>query len=666
MSISGSSSSSVSRSSSTTSLEDLDAYFPREILEEEVAQKCKSLGRNLERYVKTSSSSSSTTTSNNNPVLERKSILLEDLIDYLPSGNTAFDAALREKKSMSLDDFLGYFPSGSTLHILAVVEEKSKRLRNLNDNVPIGNTSKTAVEKTSKFLENLDDYLPSGSTTLDAEVVDKKSKAVENLEHYFPGGPKRPRPRHNCGVEFAVRSSYRTESMGDLTSLCGKEECKEGDGVKVDPNVWKLLPDDLQERVLEKLPVPSLVRFRTVCKRWNSVILSTGFHFTKKDCRRKCVPLYFHEDAPITVFNKRKNSWQQISFSFLETPLKMLSLLVSVGGLLCFKTGIAGELLICNPVKRQSRRLQVPCRILHDAISVLPLHSKVVEEYEVSKSGNMTHCLGWGHYAPHDKDGAVGIVMDREGRNYKLVVAGVTLPGGVTKERGTLVYDSLTNSWKRGADVPKHCRFWRTGKPVASNGFVYFISCSKQMWMDNWADPLFIDDWPMVGRFEDSRPWGVIRYDVANDEWLAIPLARRSSVLFQLVEYQGRILIVQRRARDQTLVYTSELTEDGKVVPFVASKMPVDLFPDIRELMIGDWCVGQGDRYYVAGVYPENSWPYSWEVGYHLPNLHVDKCLGFGVLAHNPSDNTWTQLPDLCGKYYPEALYGFEPSLADA
>ncbi|KAL3692390.1 hypothetical protein R1sor_006041 [Riccia sorocarpa] len=437
------------------------------------------------------------------------------------------------------------------------------------------------------------------------------------------------------------------EEFGVLPS-CEKEQQAE-DSNYLDPSLWKNLPDDLHAWVLQKLPLESLVKFRMVCKKWNAAILSVDF-VPPPNLARKCVPMYFHDDVPSTVYNRKRNSWQPMSFSFLETPSSFLSLLVSAGGLLCFKTGIAGELIVCNPITKQSRRIQVPCRIRHDAITQIAGESEVVIYESAHSSRNLkVYHLSTGSF---DKEVVVGMVMDHDssyGSGYKLVVAGVTLSDN-SSERTTLVYDSITNSWKKGGEVPRGVRFWRSGKPVSSRGYLYCITYNEQVWRE---------------RMDQERPWSVLRYDLEHEKWSEVKIPRRNSILHQLVEHQGRILVVQRRPIDQTQMFTSELREDGEVQPYKVAKMPVELFPDAekRDQVLGDWCVGQGDRVYIAGVYPENSWLDSIETSSYRP-IYVDRSLGFGVLTHNPTDNTWTQLPDLCGRYYPEGLYAFEPSLA--
>ncbi|KAL2635242.1 hypothetical protein R1flu_006721 [Riccia fluitans] len=218
-----------------------------------------------------------------------------------------------------------------------------------------------------------------------------------------------------------------------------------------------------------------------------------------------------------------------------------------------------------------------------------------------------------------DKEVVVGMVMEHGssyGSGYKIVVAGVTLSDN-SSERTTLVYDSISNSWKKGGEVPRGVRFWRSGKPVSSKGYLYCITYNEQVWRE---------------RMDQEWPWSVLRYDLEHEKWSEVKIPRRNSILHQLVEHQGRILVVQRRPIDQTQMFTLELREDGEVQPYKMAKMPVELFPDAvkRDLVLGDWCVGQGDRVYIAGVYPENSWLDSIESSCYRP-IYVDRSLGFGA-----------------------------------
>lgn len=51
----------------------------------------------------------------------------------------------------------------------------------------------------------------------------------------------------------------------------------------MDSGVWEALSNDLVEKVIALLPLPSLFKARAVCKHWNSFIFSTKFHDIRAD-----------------------------------------------------------------------------------------------------------------------------------------------------------------------------------------------------------------------------------------------------------------------------------------------------------------------------------------------------------------------------------------------
>jgi hypothetical protein len=47
--------------------------------------------------------------------------------------------------------------------------------------------------------------------------------------------------------------------------------------MELDVALWSGLPVDMVERVLSFLPVPELCRYRSVCKKWNTLICDSKF-----------------------------------------------------------------------------------------------------------------------------------------------------------------------------------------------------------------------------------------------------------------------------------------------------------------------------------------------------------------------------------------------------
>lgn len=48
-------------------------------------------------------------------------------------------------------------------------------------------------------------------------------------------------------------------------------------GLILDPKIWNKFPEELLEKVLVYLPLHSLVRARSVCRKWNAYVFSKTF-----------------------------------------------------------------------------------------------------------------------------------------------------------------------------------------------------------------------------------------------------------------------------------------------------------------------------------------------------------------------------------------------------
>ncbi|CAM6112090.1 unnamed protein product [Calypogeia fissa] len=291
-----------------------------------------------------------------------------------------------------------------------------------------------------------------------------------------------------------------------------------------DAHHWESLTDDLHVMVLNKVPFFSLMRFRTVCKKWNSVILSREITPVGTKFTPKTVPIYFSH-GPLILFDSRKNMWQEQSLDFIQYPRHTLSLLVSAGGLLCFKTSITGELMVCNPTSMRSRYLTLPRGFdSHSITDPLPDLSKPVVTLDGGKEAIEAFQRSCG------KEVVVGLLTERHKQWYKLVIAGISNGS----RRTTLVYDSFMHQWQEGSAVPQGARFWESGKNVNLNGYLYCITFTAGI---------------PSGESDLDWPWSVVKYDSANDVWTEIRLRTRGSILPQLVEHRGRILVIQRNGK---------------------------------------------------------------------------------------------------------------------
>lgn len=285
-----------------------------------------------------------------------------------------------------------------------------------------------------------------------------------------------------------------------------------GHDVALCPSIWSRLPDEIVELVLKRLPFSSLIQFRVICKQWNSVITSSEFARTcQKQISPKCVPVLVANDLmesnkwSINPYDSESNLWLTYSLSFLHDACENgpLYLTASSGGLMCFDTQDRRNIIVCNPITRQWRLLQLP-----------------------DTAGQLirTTC------SCHDTDyrhTLTGLLVDLETGHYKLLVASLAK----CAEKRTLVYDSTQRSWTRGAQVPDGKRFVNPGA-LTCNGNLYCLVKNPRAFE------------------ERTCIWRVLKYDVECDSWCEAPVVTgwpsNSSTELELVEHQGQVLLVAR------------------------------------------------------------------------------------------------------------------------
>lgn len=399
---------------------------------------------------------------------------------------------------------------------------------------------------------------------------------------------------------------------------------------------WQFLHEDLIVEVLARLPFLSLIRCRRVCKKWNSVITSAGFsdhhQFTPK-----CVPVYFNAwDGTFTVYNSVLNSWYRHSLAFLQLQVyasspalcESLSLAASGGGLLLFDTATFGQYFLCNPVTKKWRELKLPRKDWRGNHMPAPpwirrgrLHQDVV-------SGRRM---------------LVGIVCGNYDVNYKLVFAGLYAGSLWT----TLVYDSRTFSWSRGARIPiegTDCAF--AGRSMCCNGFLYCL---------------------IRGDGGDLNHYRVMKYDLDQKIWRQFWIPRYFGPFLELLEHQESILLIVREpARtplgSNTFYKLQEWNHDDATWLIVLEDLPSVVNglgqPLCTKFVSGfHRCghVGNGDLIYEVGFYREEQ-EKGWRVLlYHhaenycfwLPDYDVDK--------RHASWHGWSK--------FPLGFYSFQPSL---
>ncbi|XP_010925802.1 F-box/kelch-repeat protein At3g61590 [Elaeis guineensis] len=119
-----------------------------------------------------------------------------------------------------------------------------------------------------------------------------------------------------------------------------------------------VLPDDLLEKVLSFLPIVSIIRSGSVCKRWYNAVHSGRLSWTSMLPQK---PWYFmftcSEDAVAGyAFDPSLRKWYGFDFPCIEKSNWSTS---SSCGLVCFMDSEdRSRIFVCNPITRDWKRLQ--------------------------------------------------------------------------------------------------------------------------------------------------------------------------------------------------------------------------------------------------------------------------------------------------------------------
>jgi len=137
----------------------------------------------------------------------------------------------------------------------------------------------------------------------------------------------------------------------------GEEVDTEGTAVSVNT----VLPDELVERILAYLPVVSIFRASSVCKRWHEIVTSERFLWNPSNSlpQRPWYFMFTYSDEPTGyAYDPILRKWYGIELPFIETSSWFV---VSSYGLVCFMDNDSrSKLCMCNPITKRCRRLEGP------------------------------------------------------------------------------------------------------------------------------------------------------------------------------------------------------------------------------------------------------------------------------------------------------------------
>lgn len=245
-----------------------------------------------------------------------------------------------------------------------------------------------------------------------------------------------------CSIVRATKSS--SLKMGEMKSPPCKRYRRERNrdllasdatGV-IEEKIWKELPEDLIERVIARLPIAAFFRFRSVCRRWNSLLNSRSFSQQCAEVPPQCPWFYTitHENVNNgAVYDPSLKKWYHLSLPSLPPKIIILPV-TSAGGLVCFLDIGHRNFYVCNPLTRYFQEL--PSRSVR-------VWSRV----------------------------AVGMILNPNGVGYKLLWLGCA--GDYE------VYDSIENAWTRPGHMPLHIKLplalnFRS-QAITIDGVMYFM-----------------------------------------------------------------------------------------------------------------------------------------------------------------------------------------------
>ncbi|KAH6829295.1 Galactose oxidase/kelch repeat superfamily protein, partial [Perilla frutescens var. hirtella] len=131
--------------------------------------------------------------------------------------------------------------------------------------------------------------------------------------------------------------------------------------VHMEDNIWAMLPEDLLNEILARIPPFMIFRLRSVCKRWNSILQDNSFlkFHSQVPSHGPCLLTYWRnpQTPQCSVFSLPLKQWFRIPFNFL--PPWAFWLVGSSGGLVCFSglDGLTFRTLVCNPLTQTWRTL---------------------------------------------------------------------------------------------------------------------------------------------------------------------------------------------------------------------------------------------------------------------------------------------------------------------
>ncbi|XP_071693365.1 F-box/kelch-repeat protein At5g15710-like [Rutidosis leptorrhynchoides] len=251
---------------------------------------------------------------------------------------------------------------------------------------------------------------------------DLMTQLVKMGDNFGGGGSRNTSPVSqrlgSRNVSPSKQNGIKTKPRGFDEDIISKIAKPHHPDVHMENDIWAMLPEDLLNEILARVPPFMIFRLRSVCKRWNSILQDNAFlkFHSQVPSHGPCILTFWKnsqsQKPQCSVFSLPLKQWYRIPFGFL--PHWAVWLVGSSGGLVCF-SGLDGstfKTIICNPLTQAYRILP-------------PMH--------------------------YNQQRQLTMVVDRKQQSFKIIAANdhygdTLLP--------TEVYDSKLNRWSLHQKMP--------------------------------------------------------------------------------------------------------------------------------------------------------------------------------------------------------------------
>jgi len=344
------------------------------------------------------------------------------------------------------------------------------------------------------------------------------------------------------GVELVTASQMQKST---IKASKGKY-CKEG-GEELNGQLWSMLPEELVDRVLAFLPIHSLFRARTVCKRWSSIVFIPEFvdlraKLSEVGCTEDSYYLMFPsygENLDCSAYYPSSGHWQSLpSLSFLPAQVKTIR--QGAGGLLLVLDNRTWVFHVCNPFTKSWR--EIP-RLTH-----------IGKECQTASA----------------------MVAAKDSKSYKIIAAGIA---------HTQVYDSMTNKWTVSSGFPGHLEILMFRRAVC-RGILYIVALQAQ----------------------ELNRIGLVAYDVQTSHWMEIedklPPRFVNGHVVECGDYVAMVANVCTEERGHTTTTSLHVFKLHPVTKLwiEISRLPDQMFSEFMEerRLCGYSCVGVDGNVYIT------------------------------------------------------------------